>query len=453
MRVLFLAIALLQSAHARVDLLRYELGLKRRGELIAQRYFERTRILMGIDPETCRAVTDPVERLALLKRQIQIVRTIGELNHCEHLVVHALQKLNSELAGVPLPASGGSGFTPDRPSISSGKSMSKEFNDAYLSPSGVTFGRKDVDPLFKAPSPTEFASHKMSQEGMHALRVFYSSEQMLKPLTNARLKYPLLGNETFYHYPECRIIVSGGLEMTSVIASDPLDAGHNQACAEACDTQLNQWLTEKKPTAYLMTCHHLGEIVSTRSKGTPAEQGIKQLDPDGRGKHLLGTCAVRVRNGDELFSGPVVYKAECLARYKQAYLEFERKLPLVGPDGVTQHIIDGYLLTEKDTRIATATINAPAQTDFKSMPDGKCHAEDIILQKNGDRSKEVRAQDGDCVSWCLADFRAFRSEAPSVDQPGSRGYGSTTLNWQYRCTGKDGDTVLLCSQNRITGCR
>lgn len=449
MRILLLSLILLQTAYANgVSFLNYELGVKRRGELLSQRSLERNKLLMGIDPETCRKVTDPTELVALLKKQIQIIRSIGELNHCEHLVTGALQKTNSELANYPLPPYA-SVPDADRPTISSGKVMSKEFNDSYLPPSNLTTGRKYIDHLFKNPSPTEFAGHKMSTEGMHALRVFYASEPALKPQIAPRLKYPLQGNETFYHYPECRIIVSGGLEITSVIPSDPQDAGHNQACAEACDTKLEEWLKEKKPTGFLMTCHHLGEIVSTRSKGTPLEQGIKQINLDGTSKHLLGTCTARVRNGEILYKGPVVYKSECFARFKDAYLGFERKLPLVSPD-VTQYIIDSYL---DESLLASAAIKTYPMTDFKVANDGKCHAEDILLLKNGDKTKEIRTQGGDCTNWCLADFRAYRNTAPGVDQPLARAYSGNAQSWQYRCVGQDGNTILLCTHNRLAGCR
>lgn len=452
MRILLFTLLLLQTAHASVNLLQYELGVRRRGELLSLRNLERTKLLMGIDPETCRPVTDTTELKALLKKQIDIIRSIGELNHCEHVVTSALLKINTELANYPLPPYA-SVPDADRPTISSGKTMEKVFKDSYLPPTSLTTGRKEIDPLFKNPSPTEFAGHKMSSEGMHALRVFYAHEPLLKPQIAPRLKYPLQGNETFYHYPECRIIVSGGLEITSVIASDPQDAGHNQACAEACDAKLEEWLNEKKPQAYLMTCHHLGEIVSTRSKGTPLEQGIKQLDLDGTGKHLLGTCIVRVRDGETLFTGPVVYKAECLARFKAAYLNFEKKLPLVSPDGITQYVIDGYLVTNGDTLLATAAIRTHPLTDFSLMLDKKCRAEDILLLKNGDKTKEIRVHEGDCLNWCLADFRAYRNAAPGQNQPLPRGYSGHAENWHYRCTDKEGKSLLLCTQNRMMGCR
>lgn len=452
MRTLLVFLLLLQTAFASgVAYLNYELGVKRRGELLSQRSLERNKLLMGIDPETCRRITEPTELTALLKRQIEIIRSIGELNHCEHLVTIPLQKINSELANYPLPPYA-SVPDADRPTISSGRAMSKEFQEAYLPPSELKTGRQHIDPLFKNPSPTEFAGHKMSSEGMHALRVFYSSEPALKPQIAPRLKYPLQGNETFYHYPECRIIVSGGLEITSVIPSDPQDAGRNEACAEACDAKLEAWLAEKKPEAFLMTCHHLGEIVSTRSKGSPRDQGIKQINLDGTSKQLLGTCTVRVRNGERLYSGPVVYKSECYARFKDAYLGFERRLPLVAPD-TTQYIIDAYLTTMDEALIASAAIKTYPLTDFKTAPDGKCHAEDILLLKNGDKTKEIRTQGGDCTTWCLSDFRAYRNTAPGVDKPLARAYSGNAQSWHYRCVGGDGNTILLCTHNRLIGCR
>jgi hypothetical protein len=444
MRILWLIILTVTPVFAGVNLLDYELGLRRRAELLSRRSFERTKILMGIDPETCKRVTDPSELKSLLKRQIETIRSIGELNHCEHLVTLKTQNLSSELANFPLPQIG-TGNEANKLYGSSGKILSKEFQDDYLEPSSLNIGRKFVDPLFKIPSPTEFAGHKMSVEGMHALRVFYSGEPALKPQAAPRLKYPLAANETFYHYPECRIIVSGGLEITSVIASYVQDAGHNQSCAEACDTKLNAWLAEKKPASYLMTCHHLGEIVSMKSRGTPAEQGIKQIYIDGTSKHIIGTCLVRVRNGAILVSGPVVYRAECLGRFKDAYLNYERNLPLVSP-GATAHVIDAYLLTQTEERLASATIKSYPLPDFKNSPEKKCHADDIVLLKNLDKTSEVRSSTGDCLSWCLADFRAFT-------QPGARGFGGDAEDWHYRCTDVNGDTLLLCSLNRKKGCR
>ncbi len=439
----------MQMAQANYELLENELKIKRRGELLAQRYFERTKLLVGIDPETCKAVTDPTELSILLRKQIEIIRTIGELNHCEHLVTNALQKTNTELANVPLPH-----YTSmpnaEKPSISSGKTMDQVFKDSYLPPSSLTTGRKEIDLLFKNPSPTEFAGYKMTQEGMHALRIFYANEPALKPQIASRLKYPLLGNETFYHYPECRIIVSGGLEITSVIQSDPQDAGHNLACAEACDNKLSEWVAEKKPAAFLMTCHHLGEVVRIRSKGTPLEQGIKQVNLESN-KHA--TCIIRLRGGETLANFPIMYRTACYARYKEIYLNYESKLPVVSPDGVTTHILEAYIVQKYEEKIASASIKSYPLTDFKNQTTPACHAEDIIVLKNGDKTSEIRPGSSDCLEFCLADFKKFRTKSPGKDQPLPRSESSITRSWHYRCSDKVGNTLLLCSQNRLLGCR
>ena len=139
--------------------------------------------------------------------------------------------------------------------------------------------------------------------------------------------------------------------------------------------------------------------------------------------------------------------------FKAAYLNFERKLPLASPEGIHNYVIDGYLLTMDEALFASAVIKTYPLTDFKSKPDGNCHAEDILLLKNGDKTREIRTHGGDCTSWCLSDFRSYRNSAPGANQPLPRGYSGNAENWQYRCTGQDGNTILLCTQNRLMGCR
>ena len=449
--LLFLALPWVAQANTpNVNLLKYELQLKRRGELLSERSLVRTKALMGIDPESCQRVTEPRALAELLKKQIEIVRRIGELNHCEHMASSALTQIDNELINNTLPPA--FSLPESRPPVTrSGKALPVEFQYDYASSNTYPNGRQHIDGLFKTSSATHFAGLRLSEEGMHALRVFYGAERPIGMRAYEAATYPSAENEVFMRYPECRIIISGDIEFTSAIASDPRDAGHNSECARACDQKLQQLVAEKKPTGYLMTCHHLGEIITMTSKGTPAQQGIKSLAADGTGKFLLGQCLIKVKDGETLSSTPVAYRSECLGRFKDAYFEYERKMPFEMEYTSAAPTLEVYL---NETRLAAANVIRPsmAQTGKYS---GECVAEALILLKNQDRVHDViRSANptGGCLAWCNDDFKALLSTTPTPQRP--RGLqGSAAPKWFYRCTDASGHKLMQCAHNSRQGCR
>jgi hypothetical protein len=444
--LLFLFFAL--EAKANVNLLKYELQMKRRGELLSERSKVRTKTLIGIDPESCRHVTGPQALTALLKKQIEIIRSIGELNHCEHIAAKALTAIDNELINYTLPPA--VPLLDSRPPITkSGTALPVEFQYDYAPTNVFPAGRRFIDPLFKSSSATHFAGFRLSEEGMHALRVFYGAEKSLNIRTFENANYPLVDNEVFIRYPECRVIISGGIEFTSAMTSNVRDYGNNSECARACSQKLESLIAEKKPTGYLMTCHHLGEIVMIESKGNPLEQGIKSVEADGGGKYLLGRCVIKVQGGDVLQSTPVAYRSECLGRFKDAYLEYEKKLPFTLDDPPAP-VIESYL---NDQPLIRATISR-ARFAAPGTYSGQCAAEVLVLLKNQDRVIDVAktaTPAGGCLAWCAEDFKVTNKTAPTAQMP--RGtQGSAVQRWHYRCTDGSGNKLMQCSYGQKQGC-
>lgn len=97
-----MATSAIQAAFARTWFLS-EIDLRKRAQTISKIRFERTKFLIGIDPESCKKEESVDRKEQLVMKQLEEVRKRGHLSHCSHLKFPGQEALESSLAQTPLP--------------------------------------------------------------------------------------------------------------------------------------------------------------------------------------------------------------------------------------------------------------------------------------------------------------------------------------------------------------
>lgn len=97
-----IASSAIQTAFARTWFLS-EIDLRKRAQVISKIRFERTKLLIGIDPESCKKEESVDRKEQLVMKQLEEVRKRGHLSHCSHLKFPGQEALESSLAQTPMP--------------------------------------------------------------------------------------------------------------------------------------------------------------------------------------------------------------------------------------------------------------------------------------------------------------------------------------------------------------
>jgi hypothetical protein len=97
-----IASSAIQTAFARTWFLS-EIDLRKRAQVISKIRFERTKFLIGIDPESCKKEESVDRKEQLVMKQLEEVRKRGHLSHCSHLKFPGQEALESSLVQTPMP--------------------------------------------------------------------------------------------------------------------------------------------------------------------------------------------------------------------------------------------------------------------------------------------------------------------------------------------------------------